>query len=83
MNYDMLPEHMRSAMRLYIEQHIPPGGFLTAVLSNKLVESFAKADQINQENMLNFVMFLYNEAPSECWGSEEKVDQWLNRGNTH
>lgn len=78
-NYNLLPEHIRDAMQRYIESRIPPGGFLTAVLSNDLAEAFARADHINRMRLHDIVSFLYNEAPSTCWGSPERVKRWLQK----
>lgn len=83
MNYDILPEHCRGGMRRYIENGIPPGSFLTAVLENNLVEAFGRADQINQERLRDYCLWLYNEAPAmpiRSWGSREIVRQWIDAG---
>ena len=77
LNYDGLPDHIRGGMQRYVENRVSPGGFLTAVLCNDLRESFARADDINRLRMFDIVSWLYNEAPSPCWGSPEKVKNWL------
>ncbi len=79
MKYEMLPEHMRDAMRFYIEDRIKPGSFLTAVLENDLMEACARADHINLRRLHDFCLFLYNFAPGGCHGSPEKVRAWLER----
>ena len=61
----------------YINDHIDPGGFLYAVLSNDLRESFGRADEQNREDMFAIVSWLYCNAPMNCWGSAEKVAAWL------
>lgn len=55
----------------------PTGDFLRAVLENKLVESFGRADDQNIRAMFQYASFLYNEAPRDSWGSAEAVDNWL------
>ncbi len=72
-----VPEGVREGLDLYINNHVPPGGFLTAVLKNSLMESFALADETNKQYLFKIVSFLYNEAPDVCWGSPEKVARWL------
>lgn len=37
-NYSRLPEHIRAEMKQYIENRVPPGDFLMAVLSNSLTD---------------------------------------------
>lgn len=81
-NYSGLPNHMIMPFKRYIEHGIPPGGFGTAVICNKLFEAFARADGINTARMKDIVSFFYNEAPSLCWGSEEKMNDWRKAGGT-
>lgn len=76
-NYDMLPDHMREHAREYVEQGASVGDFLFAVLSNDLVGAFGRADATNKAAMAQWARWLYNEAPSRCWGSPEKVRAWL------
>lgn len=76
-NYNLLPKHLRGAVRRYIENRMPPGDFLQAVISNNLVESFGRADEINILKMFDIVSFFYSEAPGLCWGSKEKMKKWI------
>ena len=69
-NYDKLPKHCQEGMRSYIEDGILPGSFLAAVISNKLMESFMKADDTNLRSMFYYVDFLYNEMPIHMKGEE-------------
>jgi hypothetical protein len=68
-----IPEHMMTG---YIERGVPVGDFLTAVLENNLSEACGRADDDNLENLPAYVAYLYNEAPSPCHGSPEKVRAW-------
>lgn len=74
--YDLLPSHIRRGVQCYIEEGRIPGGFLRAVISNNLSESFARADEVNRERLYDIVSFFYNEAPGESWGSVEKMKAW-------
>ena len=76
----MLPSHMQDGMRRYIENGIPGGSFMTAVLENNLVRAFGAGDMMNQANMKSWAEFLYNYAPSQCWGSPVKVEEWCRAG---
>ena len=80
MNYDKLPAHMQEAARGYVEDGAVVGGFLTALLSNNLFETYGKADSANREAIPVWLDFLYWEAPSQCWGSLEKVTEWQKIG---
>lgn len=75
----LLPSHLSSLLK-YVEQRIPPGSFLMAVLCNNLAEACGRADLQNRRRLFEYVQYLYNDAPSACWGSKEKVDAWLAEG---
>lgn len=73
----VIPKHMMEKIREYIFEHHPVGHFLTAVICNDLKDAVGKADDENLPNLAAYVGFFYNEAPGTCWGSKEKMDQWL------
>ena len=62
---------------LYIREHRPIGDFLTALLSNDLRETFARADSTNKPAIEQYVRFLYQYAPAGTWGSRENVKAWI------
>lgn len=76
----LIPHYMCDAVRRYVDQGIPPGYFLTAVLENNLVEAYHRADDTNIDYMHNWVRFVYNNLPAGCWGSPEKVQNWIKSG---
>lgn len=79
-----LPEHMRASMTDWIETaRIQPelmGSFMRSVLTNDLMGAYGNADEENTAAMREWVRFLYNEAPSDCYGSMEKLRMWHERG---
>ena len=77
--YQSIRADIMESLRRYIDQHIPTGGFLEAVLSNDLKEAVGRADEDNMRVLPELVGFLYNEAPGTCWGSPERVRAWINR----
>ena len=78
MNHNEL-EHLIPSITRYVQARIPTGGFLKAVLSNDLKEAVFQADDENIDLLPQIVKYLYNEVPSGCWGSPEKVRTWLAR----
>lgn len=72
-----LPEHLRGGLEGYIEEKRPVGHFLTAVLTNDLFEAMSRADATSRAYLPSICEWIYNEAPSSCWGSPEKVTAWL------
>lgn len=72
-----VPFHMQDAICRYIIFGARPGHFLTALLSNDLMEAYGRADDINTSHMRNWVMFLYDEAPAGSYGSPDNVKEWL------
>jgi hypothetical protein len=76
-NQFYIPERMRGGLTRYIENHIKPGGFLCAVISNNLKEAVGRADEENMANLPAYMNYLYNHAPYNCWGSPEEMKTWL------
>jgi len=72
-----IPSRMMLGIRRYIDDRISPGGFLKAVISNDLKNAVGRADDENIQNLPAYVSYFYNEAPSLCWGSVKKMDEWL------
>ena len=75
--YSVIRPDIMASLRRYIENRIPTGGFLEAVLSNDLKEAVGRADGDNMRVLPELVGWLYNEAPSNCWGSPQRVKDWL------
>ena len=78
-----VPEFTMDRLKMYIEKKRAPGGFLTAVLENKLHESLAKADSGNLKAIKEIASWIYWHAPGNCWGSPEEVDEWLDGGENN
>ena len=79
-DYTGLPEHLQAGVRAYIEHHRDVGGFLAAVFMNDLSNAVGRADEENLPRLHEIVRWVYNEAPSGCWGSRETVQKWLATG---
>ena len=76
-SFSYVPEHTRDTLINYIENGLPPGSFVQAVLENNLSGAYGRADHINSQHIGTITAWIYNFAPSTCWGSEEKVSDWL------
>ena len=79
-DYSGIPPHMLESIQGYIEEGWPVGGFLSALLANDLVHAFGTADESNRAAMFAWASFIHNEAPMACWGSKDKVEQWIAQG---
>lgn len=79
-DYGKLPEHIRYGMFRWIEFGNVPGDWMCYLLTNNLVLTWGFADEINRAHMGDIVDFIYNEAPSQCWGTQEKIDAWAKQG---
>jgi len=78
-DWNLIPEHMRYGVKEYIEDGVPQGGFLAAMIQNNLKETFIRADDINRMSIGGFVEFFYRFAPISCWGSQANYDTWIER----
>jgi len=79
-NYKYLPDYMAEPTRLYIEEGLQPGDFLFALFSNDFMSVMGRADETNRTMHKEWSMFLFNEAPSPCYGSIELVKAWIEKG---
>lgn len=79
-NFHQLSDQDLDPIRRFIENKIPPGSFLEAVLRNNLKEAMGRADSRNRRRVFEYVEYLYNYAPATCWGSDEKYEAWLKTG---
>lgn len=64
------------ALNRYVQDGIPPGSFLQAVLCNNLMHAFNNADSENKATLGNIVAYVWNELPYNCWGSGATVEAW-------
>ena len=74
-----IPQRMMGGIKRYVNDHIRPGGFLSAVICNDLKLSIGLADEENMENLPAFVNYFYNYTPYNCHGSPKKMKEWLSK----
>jgi hypothetical protein len=61
----------------YRDRGAPVGGFLTALLSNDLADTYAYADDMNRPLIPLYVAFLRREFPSSAWRTPGRVERWV------
>ena len=69
-------QDIKDGIERYVEFGVPTGSFLQAVLENDLMEAMGRADDDNRNDIFEICSYIYNETPSACHGSPEKVKQW-------
>lgn len=75
-----LPALMVGGVMRYIMDGITPGSFLLAVVSNDLREACARADPDNAARLVDYVFFLHNYAPPQCFGNPDRACDWIEAG---
>jgi hypothetical protein len=78
-DYSKIPERILLSLNAYALEGRPTGHFLRMVLENNLCCAFQHADDECAGAMRSIVAYVYNRLPDHCWGSSEKVYQWLRR----
>jgi hypothetical protein len=73
-----MPSWVLPTLERYIEQRICGGWFITAVLENNLFNAVGSADEASLKGLKGIVTLIYCHVPQKCWGSKEKVKNWLN-----
>ena len=74
---DNIPEATKEGIDQYVSHGVPPGSFLRAGLENNLREAYRNADDSNLVAIPAIVNHLYNDVTSMCWGSPDKVAEWI------
>ena len=74
-----IPDRMLDGLTRYLEDGIPPGGFLTAVIENDLMEAVGRADEENLKNLPAYAAYLYNVAPIGSYGSPKRMSEYLRK----
>lgn len=75
-----LPPHMRMPMFRYLAFGISGGGFVTTILSGNYYGAIHRADKINLDHFLDWIIWLHEACPPEAWGSPTKVNGWCRAG---
>jgi hypothetical protein len=75
--YKDIPSWVIPTLERYIEERTMGGGFITAVLQNDLRGAIARADNDSLKGLRGIVTLLHCHAPDDCWGSKEKVNDWI------
>ena len=76
----ILPARMREGITEYVMRGWPTGGFLRAVICNDLARACMVADTTNITILPSYVSFFYNYTPERCFGSPEKMKDWIEAG---
>lgn len=74
---EVLGESLCVGLNHYLIDHIRPGGFLYAVLTNDLLHAVLMADSINRRKLPDIVTVIFDVASQGSWGNVEKVETWL------
>ena len=79
---DSVPPHIWGGITNYVLYGKSTGDFLHAMLTNNLAGVMTYADLINLRTLHATYGFFYNctYVPSYCWGSEDKVKAWHEKG---
>lgn len=72
-----IPDYMITGILNYLVDRVQPGDFLSSIITNDLKSACHYADANNMWLIPVYVAFFYNQAPSTCWGSKERMEQWL------
>lgn len=80
-NYNGLPAVASGGLKRYLENRIPTGSFLQAVLENDLYAACRRADLGSRADLPLICAWIITYAPPACYGSTDKVAAWLKGGD--
>lgn len=76
----VVPRHLLEGLMAHVVHGRAVGGFLTAVLSNDLMEAMGRADLVSTAHLHDLVSVCYNVIPRECWRTPGNVTRWQEAG---
>lgn len=79
----MIPKVIKDSLDRYVNEGIMPGSFLRAVLANDLASAVFNADSNNLAALKDIMLYIYNEVPSDAWGSTATVVDYAQRKFKH
>ena len=71
-----VPESLHEGIVRYLLDRRRPGGFLSAVIQDRLADAVSRADNESMGALLAIVSFFRWEAPPRCHGSPELFEAW-------
>lgn len=75
-----VPGHLINGLSRYLFDGCRPGFFLRAVLENDLMGACIRADIKSMHALNEIVAALYFDFPTNCYGSPERVQAWIESG---
>lgn len=76
-----LPDTSQDALKNYFLYALPPGSFITSLLScDPWPDVIARADTWNKPILGKYLNWLQEFAPAGSWGSPDIVADWLRKG---
>ena len=80
-NWDTIPNPaMEPGLKIYLETGQLPGDFLQALLSNNLIDVFARADTTNYKLIQDWCWWIHGEFPDNAWGDKATMMSWSEQG---
>ena len=75
------PAHLWGGFMRYVLHGIPPGSFLRAFFEGNLHDFCRRSGgQSDVEALWPMVVFLHNKCPIGCYGSFDRVQDWIDNG---
>jgi len=72
-----IPEELHGGLDRYLKEHIRPGGYLYAVLTNDLKDAVLRWGGQESNPLKTLIYFFCAEISAPAWGSVANVEAWL------
>jgi L,D-peptidoglycan transpeptidase YkuD (ErfK/YbiS/YcfS/YnhG family) len=78
--YENIPEWFVKALDEYINDGIYRGSSVfMVILESDLFKTLGCVDMEIRKELKNIVDLIYNDCPSDCWGSDENIKYWIEK----
>lgn len=77
---DGFPEEFWGGFKRYVMHGLKPGSYLRAFFEGDLHEVCRRGGEDHLKKMWPMVMYLHNNCPPVCYGSFDRVQDWIDNG---
>lgn len=75
-DWSQCPKRFKHALFLYVEDGVPPGHFMEAVLAGDLYGAVQRGNEDSLAELTPLVRFIYNQVPGLAWGCYNRIADW-------
>ena len=78
--YYNLQKHVKEEVDRFVSEGLVPGSFVKSIIMNDLLGACVNDNSLTRRGLYDTVMYLHENSPEKCRGSEGKFWNWIEGG---